>query len=41
MLATFLADKEVGLRKEEGKLRLDQNAFAEWLDEKGSAFDIG
>lgn len=31
MLASFLADKEVGVTEDKGKLHFDQNAFAEWL----------
>lgn len=31
MLATFLADKEVGLTKGKGEPRFDQKAFAEWV----------
>jgi len=31
MLASFLADKEVGVREDDGEARFDQNVFAQWL----------
>jgi hypothetical protein len=31
MLASFLADKEVGVTENKGELHFDQNAFVEWL----------